>query len=243
MLSLYEVCLVGAVCKEVKGYVVTMGLGIPLTHRFVDKHPDALVTPTFCSFLSLLLEFHLPASCRHANVLHQSSSDHIAFACQQCRGAIRYKKSMSAQLCCIAFITTVRSDKDLRLRCLKFIRNTEAPVIGVIAAANAMRRPSSGFAMDLSQGYVSELALKDNLKPVAVLPVPSPKVEERRTLCSCEACRRSSGGDISDNEFGQAGEARTGRRKNRKGTRASRLHHMLYMDTCEKDHGASGAAG
>lgn len=238
MLSLYEVCIVGAACKEMKGCVVTMGLGLPLTHRFVEEHPDALVTPVFRSFLSLLLEFHLPVLCRHANVLYQSSSDHIAFACQHCRRAIRYKKSMSVQLCCVAFCTTIRSDKDLRLRCLRFIRNTEAPVIGMIAAANSLRQPSSGVAMDLSQGIVNEIALKDNVDTVTGPTVSSPKVE----LCQCEACRRPSGGDISDHEFGQAGDARTGRQKTRKGTRASRLHRTLHMDTCENDHCRNGPA-
>merc|ERR1719356_275413 len=97
--------------------------------------------------------------------------------------------------------------------------------------------------MDLSQGYVSEIALKGNLYRASVPPVSSPKVEERRTLSSCEACRRSSPADISDDEFLCAGEARTGRRKTRKGTRASRLQRTLHMDTCENDHCRSGAAG
>lgn len=236
MLSLYEVCLVGAACKEMKGCVVTMGLGLPLTHRFVEEHPDALITQVFRSFLSLLLEFHLPASCRHANVLYQSSSDSIAFACQHCRGAVRYKKSMSVQLCCLAFCTTIQSDKDLRLRCLRFIRNTAAPVIGRIAAPNAIRGLSSGVTMNLSQGIVSEIVLKENVDTVTGPTASPPEVEEFRTLCQCEACKRHQRVTCCGDEFWQAGEARTGRRKTRKGSRGSRLHRTLHMDTCENDH-------
>merc|ERR1712232_84968 len=139
-------------------------------------------------------------------------------------------KSMSVPLCRIACCTSIKSDKDVRLLCLKFIRGTEAPVVGGRQAV---------AAMDFSTGYVIEMVLRDDQDKTTMRTAKAPagaKVEEVRTVCTCEACQRSLGGDISGDEFAYGGAARTGRRKTRKGMRASRLQHIsLCMGSCEND--------
>jgi len=218
----------GAASREMKRHVIRMGVGIPLTQRDIDENPDLLLTPVFKKFLSLLLEFHLPAACPHARIRHQCTRQGTSFVCWQCRGAIKYKRSMLMPLCNVAFCTSIPGEKALRIRCLNFIRDTEQPVVSTLSAG--------GMTVDLRQGHVCEVILKAESPKENRSALPAPdSVLTRNATCTCEACRRSMGNYASDDEFFEPGEARMGRRKSRRGTKPSRLQHMLCMESCEND--------
>merc|ERR1711939_1143681 len=115
-----------------KSQILSMNVGVPLTQRSIEQNPDLLVTPSFAKFLSL----------------HHSFNGTTTFACQSCRGAIRYKKTMLMPLCNIAYCTSIRDDTSLRLQCLNFIRECEPPIVGTVEGAPSSRSRQSGTSMD-----------------------------------------------------------------------------------------------
>merc|ERR1712232_692342 len=116
----------------------------------------------------------------------------------------------------IAF-RTISDSQSLRQCCAAFIGQHAAPKIrlGVL--------PPNG-----DDTY--EVALK--CQP----PQPAQKQVAAETprwapQCTCEACHRSSGGNISGDEFADPRAGRLGRRKGRRGVQPSRV--MMEIDDCQ----------
>merc|ERR1712232_329813 len=115
----------------------------------------------------------------------------------------------------IAF-RTISDSQSLRQCCAAFIGQHAAPKIrlGVL--------PPNG---DNTYGVVLKWAPPQPAQQVdALKPKWAPQ-------CTCEACHRSSGGNISGDEFTDPRAGRLGRRKGRRGVQASRV--MMEIDDCQ----------
>merc|ERR1712227_1069083 len=124
--------------------------------------------------------------------------------------------------------------KALKLSCLKFIQSSDPPTIGTIAADLSRRTQKQACILDLKGGHLCSLMLKEEKKQEVPTPPRAVRDEADFKICSCDACRSSYGGDISDDEHYIPG-ARMGRRKGRKGVKPSRIMHWAHMDSCENE--------
>merc|ERR1719265_1134091 len=99
--SLYDRYCFRAVCCQMQVAVVAVGINNPVTE--IEANPDSLGTPTFCRFLSAMLQFYLPKACAHNIVLHRYEDGAHTFVCHACQGALRFDKKSSSHIFRIAF--------------------------------------------------------------------------------------------------------------------------------------------
>lgn len=219
MIPLYDRCCLGSASRPVCKLVIQLGVGVPCTMSTIKNDPLSLWTPPLKEFMSILLELHLPKICPHASISWENRAEIVGFACESCEGVLRYPPSVLPSLLQIAFSTTARDQQRLRKRCLQFVTENVAPKI------SAGRLGANAYKLRLKRERLQPAQL------LAATDVAAAVAVERKgwaPRCTCEACRRSEGGSVSDDEFG----ARSGRRKSRGGIKPSRLLQQIQFEDC-----------
>lgn len=218
-ISLYDRCSFGAVYRQTQTAVVTVGVFNPLTE--VEADPGSLVTPSFCRFLSAMLQFYLAKACPHNIVLHHYEGGAHSFVCHACNGALRFDRKAWLPIIPVA-LSIGLSDTALRQRCLEYI--------------NAPEKPKLVTMPDVGTGYTSDVVLKPNSQSsgaVKQVESQSGSVGEQQASrewsprCTCHVCTAVWG--PSDHEVEYNGIPRTGRKKGRR-KKTSRLEKA--METC-----------
>lgn len=215
---LYEACCLGSTSSQHRDAVIRAGTTMPITQALVRQRPGELITPRFRRMLSILLEYHLPASCPHAAVMFQWHEHSLTFCCKACRGFLRFREGKALPLLLPMAFTTSMADQGIKLACMKIINSPANPAVGTNTPPRGGRPGPSLINEKL--GHVEELVLK--LVTPALPPPPNPAKATWEPICTCDVCNMSRGGDISGDEFAMAG-GRLGRRKGRRGNRSSRV--------------------
>eukprot|EP00746_Dinoflagellata_sp_MGD_P004416 gnl/MRDRNA2_/MRDRNA2_108517_c0_seq1.p1 gnl/MRDRNA2_/MRDRNA2_108517_c0~~gnl/MRDRNA2_/MRDRNA2_108517_c0_seq1.p1 ORF type:complete len:318 (-),score=31.32 gnl/MRDRNA2_/MRDRNA2_108517_c0_seq1:125-1000(-) len=227
-ISVYDRCCFGAACCQMQTAVVAVGADNPVTE--IEADPGSLVTPSFCRFLSAMLQFYLPRACPHDIVSHHYGGGSHTFVCHACKGALRFERKAWQSTLPVAFSIGLGSTA-LRKHCLEYINAPEQPKL--VTTPDVM--------YSVKSGYRSDVVLKPNSKSSdAAKEVETQwgSVGEQQASrdwgprCTCHVCSP----DLGPSDYEYEGLARTGRTKGRRRKKGSRLERAFevcpYAQNC-----------